>query len=176
MLRQPTKLGKSSFHGITIVTTIENIINVCSKYDIPYINQNTGRGKTNFEFEFETMDGLRFTVYDWKEYRPLETNYEYKFHIGADNKMDSYEALGILKTELTYLQMETILEPLLTPEQIERKSITELKRVIATLDSKIKYVEKEPYMFDDNLLREYREEFIIWNDILNKIQKKYKKN
>ncbi len=97
MLSKPTKLVSSSYHKVTIVTTPRDLIKICTKYAIPYIEQNTGRDKVNFEFEFETESGVYFTVYDWKEYQPLKIDNEYEFHIGGVNTLDCLDGLDAFK-------------------------------------------------------------------------------
>jgi hypothetical protein len=43
-------------------------------------------------------------VYDWKEYKKLKLNGLYKFHIGAENLLDSLDAKDILVDELNKLE------------------------------------------------------------------------
>ena len=79
----------SSFHGDTITTTANKLIEIC--YD--YSDQNTGDDKVNFDFVFKIPDGQEFYVYDWKEYRVLNKNEYVTFNIGADSSEESREAL-----------------------------------------------------------------------------------
>ena len=104
MLLEPKTFKPSSFHGVTIRTKPEYLISLCTKYNINFMMQNDGEDKTNFDFEFETPDGTYFTVYDWKEYKKLKLNGLYKFHIGAENLLDSLDAKDILVDELNNLQ------------------------------------------------------------------------
>lgn len=104
MLLQPSKFRPSSFHNVTIETKPKLLIELCTKYNIPFHMVNDGEDKSNFDFEFETPDGLYFTVYDWKEYRKLNLNTIYKFHIGTENTIDSLDAKDYLINELNNLQ------------------------------------------------------------------------
>lgn len=103
MLKQPKIINEVSFHDVTIKTTPKSLMNLCLKYDIPFYSQNDGEDKTNFDFEFETHDGCKFLVYDWKEYRSLDLNEQIEFHIGAKDRSDSNYAYDILQDELSAL-------------------------------------------------------------------------
>jgi len=103
MLLQPNTFKSTSFHNVTIRTKPEYLIKLCTKYNINFIMQNDGEDKTNFDFDFETPNGIYFTVYDWKEYKQLKLNGLYVFHIGAENLLDSLDAKDILIKELNNL-------------------------------------------------------------------------
>ena len=79
----------TSFHEDTIVATPNQIIESIGE---PTYVENTGEDKTNLEWELLLDDGTFFTIYDWKEYRPLEYNAPYTFHIGAKNPESSKKA------------------------------------------------------------------------------------
>ena len=79
----------TSFHNTTLVATINDLKKVLGP---PVYKKNTGNGKTNFEWEGETESGKVFTVYDWKEYRPLSNTEDVRWHIGGFNYMDTMEA------------------------------------------------------------------------------------
>ena len=100
MLKQPSSGFEASFHNVVITTTPKALIDLCTKYDIPFYSQNDGEDKTNFDFEFENENGVRFFVYDWKEYRTLSLNENIEFHIGAKDKSESNEAYEVLMNEL----------------------------------------------------------------------------
>ena len=104
MLLQPSTFKTSSFHNVTIETKPKYLIELCTKYNIPFVMQNDGEDKTNFDFEFETPDGLYFTVYDWKEYKKLNLDKIYKFHIGTNGLSDSLDAKTVLIDELNNLK------------------------------------------------------------------------
>lgn len=84
----------TSFFGTTITTTVNELRNVGL---FPKYKQNTGEDKTNFDWELETTDGTVFTIYDWKEYRPISPDEKIRFHIGAFSESDSRKALQELK-------------------------------------------------------------------------------
>ena len=79
----------TSFHNTTLVATINDLKKVLGP---PVYKKNTGNGKTNFEWEGETESGKIFTVYDWKENRPLSNTEDIRWHIGGFNYMDTMEA------------------------------------------------------------------------------------
>jgi len=93
IMRQASNYGATSFHGQTICTTPNKLIALSKKLDAPYGDYNGGRDKVNFDFEFETENGIYFTVYDWKEYRTLGLNDLVDFHIGARNGLEANEGL-----------------------------------------------------------------------------------
>ena len=78
----------TSFHGVTIRTSVEQLTKAFGE---PYEN-NTGEDKVNFEWEMETEEGEVFTIYDWKEYRPLQRDEYVTWHIGAKSKSVSNDA------------------------------------------------------------------------------------
>ena len=93
--------GGTSFHDITIRTTVHTLIKLLGQ---PTIVDNTGLDKTNYEWEMETSEGDVFTVYDWKEYKVLDEHEIIDFHIGGHSKAvteqaknELYDAYGNLK-------------------------------------------------------------------------------
>jgi hypothetical protein len=72
----------TSFHDTTIKTTLGKLIEVLGE---PQCFQNDGEGKTNVDFDCETESGDIFTIYDWKEYRPIGLDETIEFHIGGFN-------------------------------------------------------------------------------------------
>jgi len=87
----------TSFHDVTIKTTLSKLIDVLGE---PQCFQNDGSDKTNVDFECETEDGDVFTIYDWKEYRPIGLNEQIEFHIGGGNKDVTYQAKRELQNQL----------------------------------------------------------------------------
>lgn len=88
----------TSFHGGIIEATPNQII---KKYGEPMWGQNTGRDKVNMEWVLETTEypnhwdvpkGTIFTIYDWKEYRPLSMDEQVEWHIGSHRPVDGYQA------------------------------------------------------------------------------------
>ncbi len=76
----------TSFHGVTIRASVDELI---SAFGDPSFEFNTGEDKVNFEWDMETDEGEVFTIYDWKEYRPLQRDEYVTWHIGAKSKSDS---------------------------------------------------------------------------------------
>ena len=79
----------TSFHGTTIRATVNQLI---SAFGEPSDDSNTGEDKVNFEWEMETEEGEVFTIYDWKEGRPLRLDEYVVWHIGAKDKSTSNTA------------------------------------------------------------------------------------
>jgi hypothetical protein len=86
----------TSFHGTTITTTPQKLIDALGE---PQFGDNSGQDKTNFDFVCETENGDIFTIYDWKEYRPLKMDEIIDFHIGGKTKFVTMTA----QTELAKL-------------------------------------------------------------------------
>jgi len=84
----------TSFFGTTIRTTVNNLIENIGE---PTFEENTGDCKVNFEWELETESEKVFTIYDWKEYRPIGWDEEIEFHIGGMNRDSCEEALEELE-------------------------------------------------------------------------------
>jgi hypothetical protein len=82
---KPTKksISGTSFHDTTIVASVKQIIEMCGE---PSYESNTGEDKVNYEWTMETDSGNVFTIYDWKEYRPITLNERITWHIGGHNR------------------------------------------------------------------------------------------
>ena len=76
----------TSFQGVVIRATVNQLI---SAFGEPSMEYNTGEDKVNFEWEMETDEGEVFTIYDWKEGRPIGRDEFVTWHIGAKSKSDS---------------------------------------------------------------------------------------
>ena len=74
----------TSFHHTTIRTTLSELRQVLGN---PQIEGNDGEDKTNIDYVCENNLGDVFTIYDWKEYRPISENEVIEFHIGGKNKI-----------------------------------------------------------------------------------------
>jgi hypothetical protein len=97
MARLTTKsTDGTSYYGINITTSVSQLERVIG--EAQYIS-NDGRNKTNFDWECETNEGDVFTIYDWKEYRPISKDELIIFHIGAKSESVS----KIAKNELEQL-------------------------------------------------------------------------
>ena len=89
----------TSFHDTTIKTTVNKLIAAIGE---PQWSDNTGEDKVNFDWacEIEEDDDV-FTIYDWKEYRPIDLDEVIEFHIGGENRNVTEKAkeelLAILK-------------------------------------------------------------------------------
>jgi hypothetical protein len=73
----------TSFHDTTIKFSVSTLTKILGE---PHYSGNDGNDKTNFEWQMETDNGDVFTVYDWKEYRPLNESEIIEWHIGGMNK------------------------------------------------------------------------------------------
>jgi hypothetical protein len=88
----------TSYHSVNISATPAELI---KKFGEPQWGYNDGKDKVNMEWVLETTEypnewnvpkGTVFTIYDWKEYRPLEDNEVIQWHIGAKNSIISWQA------------------------------------------------------------------------------------
>ena len=76
----------TSFYSDTVTTTVNALRKAIGE---PQIDDNGMRDKVNYEWTCETNDGIVFCIYDWKEYRALQSDEQVTFHIGALTKADS---------------------------------------------------------------------------------------
>ena len=83
----------TSFHDVVIKASVNDLISILGE---PSYQNNTGDDKVNFEWDCETEDGDVFTIYDWKEYRPVGKDEVIEFHIGAHSKSVSNVAFDEL--------------------------------------------------------------------------------
>ena len=79
----------TSFHSITIKTTLGRLR---AAFGDPQGDYNDGSDKSNIDYVLETSNGDVFTVYDWKNYRPIGEDEVLDFHIGAYNNHIAFEA------------------------------------------------------------------------------------
>ena len=84
----------TSYHGVNINTTPQKLIDILGEPD--YFT-NDGSDKTNMDYSLETDNGVKFTIYDWKEYQSLNLNDTYEFHIGGNNMSDCNTAVRELR-------------------------------------------------------------------------------
>jgi hypothetical protein len=70
----------TSFHGEVVSVSVQDLIQA---FGSPNYSHNTGEDKVNFEWCMETEDGELFTIYDWKEGRPLGLEETVEWHIGS---------------------------------------------------------------------------------------------
>ena len=88
-MKRSNKTGGTSFHGVTLTTTPQQLIDALGE---PQYFSNDGSDKTNMDYSLETEDEIAFTIYDWKEYRPLQMDELIEFHIGGFSYSQSVEA------------------------------------------------------------------------------------
>ena len=91
-LNKITSFGSGSFHDVTIKTTPKKLIKLFQNFGLEYWEQNDGSDKVNFDFEATLDDGTYFSLYDWKEYEPLDLNLKYQFHIGGESPSSTLKA------------------------------------------------------------------------------------
>jgi hypothetical protein len=84
----------TSFGGHEITATPNQLIDTLGE---PQFGCNDGQDKTNFDWVCETADGRVFTVYDWKEYKPLNMDSYYSFHIGAHSGAVAAQAVSEIR-------------------------------------------------------------------------------
>jgi hypothetical protein len=73
----------TSYYGVNVLLTPNQLVQILGE---PTYDNNDGGDKVNLEWVCETSEGEVFTVYDWKEYKPLDYYREYEFHIGSFNE------------------------------------------------------------------------------------------
>ena len=73
----------TSFHDVVIKTSVNELVRVLGE---PTIQDNTGEDKVNVEWVCENEFGDVVTIYDWKEYRPIELDEEIEFHLGGHSE------------------------------------------------------------------------------------------
>lgn len=77
-----------SFHGVTISATVAELT---AAFGPATIQGNDGRDKVNYEWCLQ-LDGEPFTIYDWKEYRPLHPTEVIEWHIGGRSQAQTSRA------------------------------------------------------------------------------------
>lgn len=97
-----TKLKKTnnycgtSFYGLLLTATPNELISALGD---PHYEDDSVDEKVSLEWDFETEDGLVFTIYDWKEYdapASLHRDEKYDFHIGVKNSLDYADVIKVL--------------------------------------------------------------------------------
>ncbi len=79
----------TSFHNSTITASVNELIAALGK---PQYQSNDGEDKVNFQWDCETDEGDVFTIYDWKEYRPISKNEQIEWHIGGKSRFVTFTA------------------------------------------------------------------------------------
>jgi hypothetical protein len=98
MARSTTKdTSGTSFHGTRITTTVGKLKKL---FPNSYYDNNNGEDKSNYDFELETDNGDVFTIYDWKEGRPIGDNEKITFNIGGFSSTVTIQAKNELLRQL----------------------------------------------------------------------------
>lgn len=90
--------GSSSFQGVVINTSVSTLIKVLGE---PQYVINDGEDKVNYMWDCENSEGKYFSIYDWKEGRPIGSDEIIEFHIGSESNYNSM----LSKTELLDLML-----------------------------------------------------------------------
>lgn len=97
MKKTNSSTNGTSFHNVTIKTSVNKLISVLGEADCV---ENTGEDKVNFEWDLETSEGDVVSLYDWKQYREIDLDETIEWHIGAHSKSVSNVAFNELKALL----------------------------------------------------------------------------
>jgi len=91
------RINGTSFHSDVVFATPNEMKWILGE---PTWEHNDGEDKTNMEWYMEMEDGNVFTVYDYKEYKPLHPNGQVEWHIGGHSRFDTHLAKTLLREEL----------------------------------------------------------------------------
>lgn len=86
---QSGETNGTSFFNVEFIATVDEITEA---FGLPDWDDNDGEDKVNFSWDLKTPDGIIFTIYDWKHYRPLDSNEDISWHIGAHDRNQSNKA------------------------------------------------------------------------------------
>jgi hypothetical protein len=87
----------TSFYGDTVTCSPQLLFDLIGE---PQEAGNTGRDKVNYQWVCETDEGDLFTIYDYKEYRPLSNDEQVEWHIGARSSKISRYAKDYIESSL----------------------------------------------------------------------------
>ncbi len=90
----------TSFHGSVIKCTVSDLRSILGE---PRYQGNDGTDKVNFDWVMETESGDVFSVYDWKEYRPLGENEVIEWHVGGHSAKVTDQAVNEMADGLNKL-------------------------------------------------------------------------
>lgn len=100
-MRYTTKsCNMTSFHGSVIKCTVSDLRSILGE---PRYQGNDGTDKVNFDWVMETESGDVFSVYDWKEYRPLGENEVIEWHVGGHSAKVTDQAVNEMADGLNKL-------------------------------------------------------------------------
>lgn len=94
----------TSFHGVTITATLEDLVKVLGEPSSICLDQDE---KVQYEWLMETKNGTIFTVYDWKEYHEILPDSEIDWHIGTEHEFQSKAARSEVFDALNDLWVNT---------------------------------------------------------------------
>ena len=92
-MKRSNNTSGTSFYGVELTVTPQQLIDALGE---PEYFSNDGSDKTNMDYSLETEDEIAFTIYDWKEYRPLQMDEKIEFHIGGFSYTQCVEAKNYL--------------------------------------------------------------------------------
>jgi hypothetical protein len=96
-LQEVDRINGSSFHDDIIFATPNELRHILGE---PAYEQNDGKDKVNMEWYMQMNDGNMFTVYDYKEYKPLQPNDRVEWHIGGHDRFSTHLAKTLLEEAL----------------------------------------------------------------------------
>jgi hypothetical protein len=126
----------TSFHGITISASVEELVAAFGK---PPYEDNSGDDKVNYEWCLQ-LDGEPFTIYDWKEYRPLHPTEVIEWHIGGKSQAQTSRACQAISNVLD--QSEKPNNPYLDMNWVDRTEEIEA-RFAPTVDD----IKRDPELY-----------------------------
>jgi hypothetical protein len=87
MKKTEKSADRTSFHNVTIKTTINELVRVLGE---PRYQTNDGEDKVNVEWVCERANGDIVTIYDWKESRSIKFDEVIEFHLGGHNTLSTF--------------------------------------------------------------------------------------
>lgn len=97
LTKKTTHFTSFFFHTVTAtVAELEFLFGQAQYRD------NDGTDKVNYCWDCETDAGEVFTIYDWKNYRPLARAERVEWHIGAFSDAEAGHAQDELLTQLSW--------------------------------------------------------------------------
>jgi hypothetical protein len=78
----------TGFHGTSISASVAELT---AAFGPASYQDNTGADKVNYEWCLQ-LDGEPFTIYDWKEYRPIHPTETIEWHIGGKSQAQTGKA------------------------------------------------------------------------------------
>jgi hypothetical protein len=99
------KTNGTSYHGITIKASANELMILAENNGCEYAdNSGDVNEKSQYDFDFETPEGVVFTVYDWKEYREFDVHELLRWHIGGNTEKATRVGLKELRKQLEYVR------------------------------------------------------------------------